>query len=117
MLKRNLATATAFSLGLGALMAPIAFAESVLPQPPPVFKGKIELRAKDSIPDFPKPLGARPGSPNVLLILIDDEGFDASSAFGGPVPTPNLDKLKSEGLTYNQFHTTALSSPTRAAPR
>ncbi len=115
MLKRHLATATAFSLGLNALMAPIAFAENILPHPPPVFKGKIELRAKDSTPDFPKPLTAKPGSPNVLMILIDDEGFGASSAFGGPVSTPNLDKLKAEGVAYNQFHTTALSSPTRAA--
>jgi len=113
--KRHLATATAFSLGLNALMAPIAFAENVLPQPPPVFKGKIELRAKDSTPDFPKPLTAKPGSPNVLLILIDDEGFGAPSTFGGPIPTPNLDRLAQNGVKYNQFHTTALSSPTRAA--
>jgi len=114
-MKRHLATATAFSLGLNALMAPIAFAENILPLPPPVFKGKIELRAKESTPDFPKPLTAKPGSPNVLLILIDDEGFGAPSTFGGPIPTPHLDKLAQNGVKYNQFHTTALSSPTRAA--
>jgi len=115
LLKRQLSVATAFSLGLNVLMAPIASAENVLPPPPPVFKGKIELRAKDSTPDFPKPLSAKPGSPNVLLILIDDEGFGAPSTFGGPIATPNLDKLAQTGVKYNQFHTAALSSPTRAA--
>ena len=53
--------------------------------------------------------------PNVLLILTDDVGFGASSTFGGPVPTPTFDRLARNGLRYNQFHTTALCSPTRAA--
>jgi arylsulfatase len=55
------------------------------------------------------------GAPNVVIVLIDDLGFGATSAFGGPVPTQVLDRLASEGLRYNNFHTTALSSPTRAA--
>ena len=55
------------------------------------------------------------GSPNVLLILLDDVGFGMCSTFGGPVETPHLDKLAKNGLTYNRFHTTALCSPTRAA--
>jgi arylsulfatase len=51
----------------------------------------------------------------VLLILLDDVGFGMTSTFGGPVPTPNLDKLASNGLSYTRFHTTALCSPTRGA--
>jgi arylsulfatase len=55
------------------------------------------------------------GAPNVLLILLDDVGFGMTSTFGGPVPTPNIDKLAKGGLSYTRFHTTALCSPTRAA--
>ena len=59
---------------------------------------------------------ARPkGAPNVLIILLDDVGFGATSAFGGPCDTPNFDKLAAGGLRYNRFHTTALCSPTRQA--
>jgi arylsulfatase len=54
-------------------------------------------------------------APNVLLIMTDDVGFGASSTFGGPVPTPTLDRLAHDGLRYNRFHTTALCSPSRAA--
>ena len=55
------------------------------------------------------------GAPNVLLVLIDDVGFGASSAFGGPCSTPNAERLAKSGLKYNRFHTTALCSPTRQA--
>jgi arylsulfatase A-like enzyme len=58
---------------------------------------------------------ARTGSPNVLVVMTDDVGFGASSAFGGPIDTPVMDRLSREGLRYNQFHTTAMCSPTRAA--
>ncbi len=54
-------------------------------------------------------------APNVVIILIDDFGFGVSETFGGPVATPNMEKLAQDGLRYNNFHTTALSSPTRAA--
>jgi arylsulfatase len=56
-----------------------------------------------------------PGAPNVLMIMTDDVGFAASSAMGGGIPTPNLERLAANGLTYSNFHTTALCSPTRAA--
>jgi arylsulfatase len=88
---------------------------SVLPPPPEPFKGTINLRAKDSKPDFPQPVQAPRGAPNVLLVLLDDVGFGAASTFGGPCQTPTLQKLADCGLRYNQFHTTALCSPTRAA--
>jgi arylsulfatase A-like enzyme len=55
------------------------------------------------------------GSPNVVVVLIDDMGFGASSRFGGPVSMPVLDKLGKEGISYNRFHTTSLCSPTRMA--
>ena len=55
------------------------------------------------------------GAPNILLVLIDDEGFGAPSTFGGVIPTPELDRIANAGLRYTQFHTTALCSPTRAA--
>jgi len=55
------------------------------------------------------------GAPNVVVVLLDDVGFGAASTFGGPVPTPTLDRIAGTGLRYNQFHTTALCSPTRAA--
>ncbi|TFV64277.1 arylsulfatase [Geodermatophilus sp. DF01-2] len=55
------------------------------------------------------------GRPNVVVVLIDDVGFGAPAAFGGPVETPVLDTLAGEGLRYNRFHTTAICSPTRAA--
>jgi arylsulfatase A-like enzyme len=56
-----------------------------------------------------------PGAPNVLVVLLDDVGFGASSAFGGPVHAPTAERLAGEGLRYTRFHTTALCSPTRAA--
>ena len=86
-----------------------------LPQPDPKFNGKIGETYKESTPSFPMPVKAAKGSPNVLLILLDDVGFGMSSTFGGPVPTPHLDKLANNGLKYNRFHTTALCSPTRGA--
>ena len=88
---------------------------SVLPYPDPPFHGIIDRTIKTSKSDFPKPIKAPEGAPNVLLILMDDVGFGASSPFGGPIPTPTFERLSHQGLRFNQFHTTALCSPTRAA--
>jgi arylsulfatase A-like enzyme len=73
--------------------------------------------AKDPDTKFPPITPLRPptGAPNVLIVLLDDVGFGASSAFGGPCQTPTAERLAKEGLKYNRFHTTALCSPTRAA--
>lgn len=98
-----------------AKTAPAEGTSTVLPIPPEPFQGTINLRAKDSKPDFPQPVRAPKEAPNVLLVLLDDVGFGASSTFGGPCNTPTLEKLSRRGLRYNQFHTTALCSPTRAA--
>ncbi|HOW55816.1 MAG TPA: arylsulfatase [Syntrophorhabdaceae bacterium] len=102
-------------VALGTLFGGIASSQEVLPAPPPQFKGQIGLTTKDSKSDFPKPVQAPKGAPNVVLIILDDVGFGASSTFGGPCDTPTFDKLAKNGLRYTQFHTTALSSPTRAS--
>jgi len=86
-----------------------------LPIPDPDFKGKIGKSYADSQQDFPQPISAPKGAPNVVLILLDDLSFGQPGTFGGPIPTPNLDKLATQGLRYNRFHTTAICSPTRAA--
>jgi arylsulfatase len=90
---------------------------NVLPIPDRQHVGLTTYDAKDPDTSFPPIREIRPpeGAPNVLVVLIDDCGFGASSAFGGPVNTPVAEKLAANGLKYNRFHTTALCSPTRAA--
>src|SRR5262249_3212263 len=110
------ALAVAVSLNsCGSTSMSASASQEVLPHPEPEFKGKIGRTAKESTPDFPKEVSAPEGAPNVLLILTDDVGFGASSTFGGPIPTPTFDRLAASGLRYNEFHTTAICSPTRAA--
>ena len=104
----------ALALGL-ALLTPFLHAQEVLPRPEQPFRGKLGRTTKESKLDFPKQVEAPKGAPNILVILTDDVGFGASSTFGGPIPTPTFDRLAKAGLRYNQFHTTALCSPTRAA--
>src|SRR5215470_6122834 len=89
---------------------------SELPRPDPRFNGSVGRTYQDSDPaQFPQPIAAPKGAPNVVLILIDDAGFGQFSTFGGLVPSPTMDRLAAEGLRNNRFHTTALCSPTRAA--
>jgi len=78
----------------------------------PVYK-ELDVRNAKMPPRFE--VKAPAGAPNVVIILIDDLGFGATETFGGPIPTPTLERLAKNGLRYNNFHTTALSSPTRAA--
>jgi arylsulfatase A-like enzyme len=89
----------------------------VLPIPDPQHVGVTTYDAKDPDTAYPpiQPVGPPDGAPNVLIILIDDVGFGASSAFGGPISTPHAERLAANGLKYNRFHTTALCSPTRQA--
>jgi arylsulfatase A-like enzyme len=88
-----------------------------LPLPDRPHVGLVTYDAKDPNTGYPPIEPVRPpkGAPNVLVILLDDVGFGASSAFGGPCETPNFEKLANAGLRYNRFHTTALCAPTRAA--
>ena len=89
---------------------------TVLPRPDFHFTGNVGRSFKDSDPgQFPQPVQAPKGAPNIVLILIDDAGFGQFSTFGGGVPSPTMDRLAAEGLRFNRFHTTALCSPTRAA--
>ncbi len=89
----------------------------ILPIPDRGHTGLVTFDAKDPDTSFTPITQTLPpeDAPNVLVILIDDVGFGASSAFGGPINTPAAEKLASSGLKYNRFHTTALCSPTRAA--
>jgi arylsulfatase len=90
---------------------------TILPIPDEHSVGLTTYDAKDPNTTYPPITALRPpkGAPNVLLVLIDDVGFGASSAFGGPCSTPNAERLAKSGLKYNRFHTTALCSPTRQA--
>ena len=89
----------------------------VLPIPYQPYQGLITYDAKDPDTKFPPIEQLRPpkGAPNVLIILLDDVGFGASSAFGGACQTPSAEMLAAGGLKFNRFHTTALCSPTRQA--
>ncbi len=80
----------------------------VLPRADFRFPGSVGRTYREfDKPQFPEPVKAPRGGPNVVLILIDDEGFGQFSAFGGGVPAPTLDKLAAEGLRFNCFHTMA----------
>jgi arylsulfatase A-like enzyme len=89
----------------------------ILPIPDRPYMGFVAYDAKSPDSAFPaiEPLRPPAGAPNVLVVLLDDVGVGASSAFGGPVNTPTAERLAANGLKYTRFHTTALCSPTRAA--
>lgn len=89
----------------------------VLPIPDRPYTGFMAYDAKDPDVHFPpiEPLRPPKGAPNVLVVLIDDAGFGASSTFGGPCQSPTSERLAKNGIRYTRFHTTALCSPTRAA--
>lgn len=121
-IRRTLITAfsTALMAGTSALaqerIAPsLKVDRTVLPIPAPSFKPITVLDARDvkAPPRFE--VKAPTGAPNVVIVLLDDIGFGHSSAFGGPIRMPTLEKLAANGLKYNRFHTTALCSPTRTA--
>src|SRR6266481_5165218 len=89
----------------------------ILPIPDRPYAGFVAYDARDPNSRFPpiEPLRPPQGAPNVLIVLLDDVGFGASSVFGGPCQTPTAERLAAEGLRYTRFHTTALCSPSRAA--
>ncbi len=89
----------------------------VLPIPDKQQVGMTTFDAKDPDTRYPpiEPLRPPKGAPNILIVLIDDVGFGASAVFGGPVRMPTAERLATNGLKYNRFHTTALCSPTRQA--
>ena len=128
MRERHLFTSTLIALlfaGLWASVGSAAEAASVkadadrteLPIKAPWYPPITTLDARDAKAPPVFAVKAPKDAPNVVVILLDDLGFGGTSAFGGVIETPHLDKLASQGLMFNQFHTTALCSPTRQALR
>ncbi|CCM75374.1 arylsulfatase [Rhizobium mesoamericanum] len=86
-----------------------------LPAPDPSFGGTITNDALSSKPWWAPRIVPPKGAPNILLVITDDAGFGVPSTFGGVIPTPTMDRIAANGLRYNNVHSTALCSPTRAA--
>jgi arylsulfatase A-like enzyme len=108
------------SLALGTACAATALAQTgpdrtTLPIREPQYPKSTVLDVRNAKTPPQYEVKAPAGAPNVVIILIDDLGFGATGTYGGPIPTPTLERLAQNGLLYNNFHTTALSSPTRAA--
>src|SRR5438445_7074947 len=80
------------------------------------FKGTINVDMRGSVPDWEpfEPRMAPDGAPSVVYIVLDDVGFSAMSCYGGPIETPNIERIANNGIRYTQWHTTALCSPTRS---
>jgi arylsulfatase A-like enzyme len=121
-----------FALPLALMLAPLTAASvaaqqtapasvvvptdrTMLPIPEPQYPHSTVLDVRNATPPPRFEVKAPANAPNVLIILIDDMGFGQSSAFGGPIHMPTVERLANEGLRYNEFHTTALCSPTRTA--
>lgn len=92
-----------------------SFDRTVLPVKAPARPTSKELDIRNATQPARFEVKAPEGAPNVILVLVDDLGFAGTSTFGGPVATPSFDRLAGEGLYFNNFHTTAVCSPTRAA--
>ena len=103
--------------GLAEAMGKFVPDRTVLPIPDRTFGGTAGRTLDTSVADWTIVAGPKPpeGAPNVLLILIDDAGFGQPDTFGGGIRTPNMTRIRKEGLTYNRFHVVALCSPTRAS--
>jgi arylsulfatase len=122
MNRRNLLLTTARTAILAAFgtitgaraQTPIS-SRTVLPIPQARIASPPALDARNAQAPTIQPLRAPQGAPNIVIVLIDDMGFGASSAYGGPCNMPVAERLAHEGLTYTRFHTTALCSPTRQA--
>ncbi len=112
-------TACAVVAILAGLSGVVSSAETLdrtvlpIPQPARPTYRELDARKVKAPPRFE--VTAPQDAPNVVIVLIDDVGFGATSTFGGPIRTPTLDRLANAGLRYNNFHTTALCSPTRMA--
>jgi len=100
---------------IGVASAQEKLDRSVLPIQPPTHKPITEMDARNATKPPMFELKPPEGAPNVVIVLIDDIGFGATSPFGGAIETPTFERLANEGLRFNQFHTTALCSPTRAS--
>jgi len=115
LLSATPATAVETTGVVGAPDATTTISGKQLPAPQPKFGGEIKNDALQSKPWWAPRIVPPKEAPNVLLIITDDAGFGIPSTFGGVIPTPALDRIAESGLRYNNIHSTALSSPTRAA--
>ncbi|WP_395334572.1 arylsulfatase [Novosphingobium sp. BL-8H] len=113
--KFGLLMAAAVSVMTTAAGAQESAGRTVLPIPALPFDGTVTENVLDARGMAQSPVRAPQGAPNVFLMMSDDVGFAMSSAFGGPVPTPNFERLAAQGQRYNRFHTTGICSPSRAA--
>jgi len=104
------------SLALGAVFAPAAGAQEILPFPPTPSASTAGLTMQDSVyKKRVEPKRLAEGAPNILIILMDDLGPGTPSTYGGEVHTPTLDRVAKMGISFNRFHSTAMCSPTRAS--
>ena len=97
-----------------ALLMIAALVSNAVAETAQEFKGKIAKSYEESREWWPKPVRPPKGTPNVIIFLLDDVGFAQVGSFGGLIETPSIDRLAANGLRYNNFHTTALCSPSRA---
>ncbi len=107
-------------LMLSSIIAPSALAQDIpdrksLPMYEPQYPHSTILNVRDAVPPPQFQVKAPTGAPNVLIILLDDMGFSQPGTYGGAINMPTLQRLADQGLRYNNFHTTGVSSPTRAA--
>jgi arylsulfatase len=114
-MKRRVKILLAATMLASGTQAHAQAARTVLPVPAAPFTGTVAENVLDSKGTPPSPIRAPQGAPNIFLMMSDDVGFAMSSAFGGPVPTPNFERLAAQGQRYNRFHTTGICSPSRAA--
>ncbi len=118
-MKRSTAGLVLLAALAALFIAPAASAQgldrTVLPIPEPKVEPITEMDARNAKAPPRFEVTAPKGAPNVVIVLIDDIGFGHSSAFGGPIHMPTLERMAANGLKYNRFHTTALCSPTRVA--
>ena len=105
------ATLAVFTLQIGP-----ALGQEVLPFPDPPMGGKVGPTMQESVHKWRQtPRRLPEHAPNILIVMFDDAGFGQPDTFGGEIHTPTLSRLAEEGIAYNRFHTTAMSSPTRGA--
>lgn len=115
VLATSLAPAQQVTGVLGSPSATTTIDGNQLPAPDPAFGGTIEQGALQSKAWWAPRIVPPKQAPNILLIMTDDSGFGVPSTFGGVIPTPTMDRIAKNGLRYNNIHSTALCSPTRAA--
>jgi arylsulfatase len=111
---------TSLGIAIGSIIAAAAGAQTgvdrtALPIAEPDYPHSTVLDVRKATPPPRFEVKAPKGAPNVLIILLDDMGFSQPGTFGGPIHMPTLQRLADQGLRYNNFHTTGVSSPTRAA--